>query len=305
MQLTKKVAICEVGLRDGLQNEKTHLSTEQKNALIEIIQNAGIKIIEVGSFVNPKAVPQMADTEDVFKNILKKDGVEYRALILNEKGIERAAECGIEKAKFTISASRIHQMKNANKTPEFIFDQLEKVAVIASEKGLVLSGAVATAFGCPFEGQISVEKIETVVEQFRKVGISEISLSDTTGMANPKQVFETCSRMLGKYPEIKWNLHFHNTRGMGFANVLAGMQAGVERYDSSLGGLGGCPFAPGATGNIATEDLLNMCNEMEIETGINIEQIIEGAKLLRDWIGHDLPSFLLKAGKNSDIHRDF
>ncbi|WP_367338251.1 hydroxymethylglutaryl-CoA lyase [Aminivibrio sp.] len=304
MNLPKKVTICEVGLRDGLQNEKTHLSTDQKKALIETIQNAGIKIIEVGSFVNPKAVPQMADTEEVFKKILKKNGVEYRVLILNEKGIERAAECGIEKAKFTISASRTHQIKNANKTHEFVFDQLEKVASIAADNGIILSGAVATAFGCPFEGQISVEKIDVIVDQFRKVGISEISLSDTTGMANPKQVFETCSRMLGKYPGKKWNLHFHNTRGMGFSNVLAGMQAGVERFDSSLGGLGGCPFAPGATGNIATEDLLNMCNEMGIETGTDIDLVIQGAKLLGNWIRHDLPSFLLKAGKNSDIHHD-
>jgi len=302
LNLPDKILVCEVGLRDGLQNEKKELSVDQKIDLLEQIQEAGVKVIEIGSFVNPKRVPQMADTDDVFKGIKKIEDVDYRALVLNKKGIERAVGSGVKKAKFTLSASKTHQHVNANSPREELFKQLFELSELAGKNGIKLSGAISTAFGCPFEGVIPINRIIEIVKEFINGGISEISLSDTTGMANPKQVFEACKEMQNQFPEIRWNLHFHNTRGMGLANVLAGMQAGVTGFDASIGGLGGCPFAPGATGNIATEDLLNMCNEMGVATGIDLDQIIATASTLSEWIGHDLPSSILKAGKNSDLH---
>ncbi len=303
MRIPSRITICEVGLRDGLQNEEKILTTAQKNQLLELIQEAGVRIIEVGSFVNPKAVPQMADTEDVFRNIRQRDGIEYRALVLNQKGLERAASCGIRKAKFTISASQTHQAKNARRSQDELFEQLATLSAYAKEHAMTFSGAIATAFGCPFEGTIAIEKIKTIAKNFAAVGIHEISLSDTTGMANPKQVYTVCTQVLKDFPDVVWNLHFHNTRGMGLANVVAGMQAGVTRYDASIGGLGGCPFAPGATGNIATEDLVHMCEEMGIHTGVDIDTLLKAARMLQGFIGRELPGAVLKAGKNSDLHR--
>lgn len=303
MHIPSQIAVCEVGLRDGLQNEEKILTTAQKNQLLELIQEAGIRMIEIGSFVNPKAVPQMADTEDVFRRIKQRDGIEYRALILNQKGLERAASCGIRKAKFTISASQTHQAKNARRSQEELFEQLATLSVYAKDHAITFSGAIATAFGCPFEGIIPVEKVEAIAKNFVAVGIHEISLSDTTGMANPKQVYTVCTKVRKDFSDVVWNLHFHNTRGMGLANVLAGMQAGITRYDASIGGLGGCPFAPGATGNIATEDLVHMCGEMGIHTDVNIDTLLKAARMLQGFIGRELPGTVLKAGKNSDLHR--
>lgn len=302
MNLPQQVSICEVVTRDGLQNEPATLSTEQKNRLIEAVQAAGVRIIEVGSFVNPKAVPQMADTEQVFANIKQLPGVEYRALVLNKRGIERAHECGIKKAKLTMSASGSHQKANANQSHAETFARFAEISEFAAAHDITLSGAIATSFGCPFEGAISIETIAGIARRYQEIGVTELSMSDTTGMANPKLVYENCVTMQERFGGIVWNLHFHNTRGMGLANVLAGMQAGITRFDASLGGLGGCPFAPGASGNIVTEDLLHMLDLMGIETGIDLDKIIAAAKMLREFVGHDLPSAILKAGKNSDLH---
>ncbi|MDR3590373.1 MAG: hydroxymethylglutaryl-CoA lyase [Negativicutes bacterium] len=301
MNLPKKIVICEVGPRDGLQNEKVRLAAGQKVELIELVQASGIQSIEIGSFVSSKAVPQLADTDEVAGRVKRRDDVEYRALIMNMKGLVRAAECGIKKAKLTVSASRSHSLKNANATPEQILAKFAEIMEYAVSKAITLSGAIATSFGCPFEGRITLEQILPIVAEYAKMGVREISLSDTTGMANPSQVYEYCSAVKQKFPDIQWNLHFHNTRGMGFANVLAGMQAGIDGFDASFAGLGGCPFAPGATGNIATEDLLHMCAEMGIQTGVDIDQAIATAKKVREYVGHETASFILKSGKNSDL----
>lgn len=301
MNLPKKVVLCEVGPRDGIQNEKTALTVGQKVELIEMAQDSGIKVIEVGSFVSAKAVPQLADTDEVVRRMKRREDVEYRALIMNMKGIVRAYECGISKAKLTVSASEAHSLKNANATPLQVLRNLSDIMEYAVEKGITLSGAIATSFGCPFEGRIKIEQVLAIAEAYVKMGVKELSLSDTTGMANPRQVYEFCREAGRRFPDVEWNLHFHNTRGAGFANVLAGMQAGVYRFDASFAGLGGCPFAPGATGNIATEDLLHMCGEMGVETGVDIDKAIETAKRVRGFIGHETASFILKAGKNSDL----
>ncbi len=301
MKLSKRVTICEVGPRDGLQNEKVPLSVDQKVMLIEMVQDSGIKLIEVGSFVSPKAVPKLAETDEVVKRIKRRDDVEYRALIMNMKGLVRAYECGLKRAKLTVSASESHSLKNANATPLEAMRRLNEIMEYAVSKDITLSGAIATSFGCPFEGRIELEKIIPIIEAYVKMGVKELSLSDTTGMANPRQVYDYCRIARERFPQVEWNLHFHNTRGLGFANVLAGMQAGVCRFDASFAGLGGCPFAPGATGNIATEDILHMCEEMGVETGVDIDKAILTAKKVKEYIGHETGSFILKAGKNSDL----
>lgn len=294
--LPSKIVICEVGPRDGLQNEKIDLTVEQKVELIERAVTAGIKIIEVGSFVNPKAVPQMADTDQVVRMLKKVPDVEYRALIFNLKGLQRVEDCGLTKAKLTVSASRTHCLRNMNKTPEAAVKSFEECSAYASEHGIVLSGAISTSFGCSLEGTVPFAQVVSVAKCLRRLGITEISLSDTTGMANPRQVYEYCVAVQQELPDVSWTLHFHNTRGLGLANVLAGMQAGISRFDACFAGIGGCPFAPGASGNIATEDLLNMCREMQIDTGVDLEQYLELGYLVEKYLGGQRSSALLRAG---------
>jgi hydroxymethylglutaryl-CoA lyase len=221
--------------------------------------------------------------------------VEYRALVMNMKGLVRAYDCGIKKAKLTVSASESHSLKNANATPLEVLRRLNEIMDYAVANGMTLSGAIATSFGCPFEGKITLEKILPVVDAFVNLGVKELSLSDTTGMATPRQVYDYCKGIRERFPDIEWNLHFHNTRGVGFANVLAGMLAGVYRFDASFAGLGGCPFAPGATGNIATEDLLHMCDEMGLETGVDIDKAIITANKVKEYVGHGTDQLYLES----------
>ena len=302
MQLPVNVIVCEVGPRDGVQNEKTMLTVEQKVELIEKSVQAGARIVEIGSFVHPKAVPQMADTDEVARRIRREPGVEYRVLVMNRKGLERAAGAGIMKAKVTASASPAHSMSNMNRLPEEVVRSFAEYADFAAANQMELSGAISTAFGCPFDGkQVPLEQVLSVVACFREIGIKELSLSDTTGMANPKQVYDYVTAARLKFPDITWVLHFHNTRGMGLANVIAGLMAGVDRYDACFAGLGGCPFAPGASGNIATEDLVHMLAEMGINTGYDQEKLIAIGKQVQSLVGHDTASAILKAGRCSDI----
>jgi hydroxymethylglutaryl-CoA lyase len=291
------IEICEVGPRDGLQNEDKLLTVDQKIELIEEVVAAGAKIIEIGSFVHPKAVPQMADTDEVARRLKRFDGVEYRALIMNLKGLERAEANGIMKAKLTVSASRAHSLSNLNKTPEEAVKGFQACADYAAKRGITLSGAISTGFGYPNEGIIPIEDIYPIIESYLEIGVTELSLSDTTGMANPKQVFEYASAVKERYPQILWNLHFHNTRGMGLANVVAGMQAGVTRFDACFGGLGGCPFAPGASGNIATEDVVHMAHAMGVKTDYDLDALIVLGRKVQDYVGREVSSFILKAGK--------
>lgn len=303
MKLVNKVTICEVGLRDGLQNEATILSVEEKVNLINQIVDAGVKVIEVGSFMSPKAVPQMANTDDVYKSIEQKEGVEYRALIANVKGVERAIACGCKKVKLNVSASRAHNLANLNKTPEESVAGFKDCVDLALANNIEISGSISMPFGSPWEHAIPVADVKSIVEAYLNVGINEISLSDASGMAMPLQVFNLCSEMKAAYPQVKWVLHFHNTRGMGVANIVAAMQAGIDWFDASFGGLGGCPFVPGAMGNVITEDVVHMLDEMGVETAINLDKAIAIAKHVSGLVGHDLPGYILKAGKNSDLIR--
>ena len=301
MQWPEKVVFCEVGPRDGLQNEPEVLSVDRKIALIEGVAEAGVPIVEIGSFVHPRAVPQMADTDEVARRFRRVEGVEYRALVANLKGVERALASGIAKVKLTLSASESHAKANLNKTPAELLEGFKECVAFAHANGMEVSGAISTAFGCPFEGKIPSGKIMETAVRMTDLGLTELSLSDTTGMANPRQVYDLASMARSEFPEVSWFLHFHNTRGMALANVTAGMLAGIIRFDASLAGLGGCPFAPGASGNVASEDLLHMMDEMGIETGVDLRKMIALARQLQEWVGHPTDSSVLRAGTNADL----
>ena len=304
MKLVKKIRLCEVGPRDGLQNEKNIVSTEDKIALIDELSRAGFPVIEVGSFVSPRAVPQMADTDEVFKGIEKKEGVEYRALIANVKGVERAIACGCTKVKLNVSASVAHNLANLNRTPAQSVAGFQAAVDRAKEAGIGISGSISMAFGPPWDREIPLKDVKDIVDAYLSVGIREISLSDASGMAYPTQVYSICTEMRRQYPQVDWWLHFHNTRGLGIANILAGMQAGFSQFDSSFAGVGGCPFVPGAAGNVATEDVVHLCEEAGVETGIDLDRVMEVGRRVAQLVGHSTDSYLLRAGKSKDLIRE-
>ena len=298
------VSLCEVGLRDGLQNERTIPSVEQKLELLNSVVDSGVKIIEVGAFVHPKAVPQMADTDALCRAMKKIDGVEYRALVPNIKGVQRAFDAGLTKAKLTVSASEAHCLANFNSTPVKMVEGFADCVEFATKNDMVLSGAISTSFGCPFIGKVPVEMVENVVRSFVKLGITELSLSDTTGMANPRQVFELGTHMIQLFPEVKWVMHFHNTRDMALANIVSAIQAGIRMFDGAFAGLGGCPFAPGASGNVASEDVIHLLHEMGIDTGVDLLKAMDTARMAARFVGHEAASAVLKAGRCEDLVKE-
>ena len=299
--LPSAITLCEVGLRDGLQNEKTLLPTEKKVELLRGLIDAGFKVIEVGSFMHPKAVPQMADTDEVYKAVGSVPGVELRALIPNLRGVKRAIDCGCKKVKLNVSASRQHNLKNLNMTPEQSVAGFADCVKEAQANGIAISGSISMPFASPWEGRTPEADVDSIIEAYMNVGITEISLSDASGMAVPNHVYQLCSHVREKYPKATWWLHFHNTRGLAMANIMAAMEAGMTQFDSSFGGLGGCPFVPGAAGNISTEDVLNMCDEMDIATGVDIVKVMELSRKLKELLGHDMESYILRAGRAKDL----
>lgn len=304
LNIVNKIRLCEVGPRDGLQNEKRLMSAEEKIELIDMMSEAGFPVIEVGSFVSPKAVPQMTNTDEVFRGIKRKDGVEYRALIANLKGVERAIGCGCTKVKLNVSASVAHNLANLNRTPAQSVAGFAACVEKARGAGIEISGSISMAFGSPWDREIPVKDVKDIVDAYLAVGITEISLSDASGMAYPTQVYNMCSEMARDYPQVSWWLHFHNTRGLGIANILAGMQAGFTQYDASFAGVGGCPFVPGAAGNVATEDVLHMCGEMGVETGVDLDAAMAISRKVVALLGHATDSYLLRAGKSEDLFRE-
>jgi len=302
MHLPASVTIVEVSLRDGLQDEHTTLSTADKAGLCRALVGAGLRHIEATSFVRPDLVPQLADAEELARLILPASDIVYAALIPNLKGAERALQSGFRTWHLLVSASETHNWVNIHRTVDQSLDELGRVAALAAQAGVTLAGYIGTAFGCPFEGQISIAKVGRLVDAYAGMGVNHITLADTTGMANPRQVYETAVSLQEAYPAVVFGMHFHNTRDLGLANVLAAMQAGVTRFDASLGGIGGCPFAPAAGGNIATEDLVHMLSEMGIDTGIDLDQLIDASRRLESLLGHALASRLPKVGKAYDLH---
>lgn len=301
MNLPSSITLCEVGLRDGLQNEKTLLSTEDKLELLRGFIDAGFTVIELGSFMHPKAVPQMADTDELYSRIGDVPGLELRALIPNLRGVQRAAACGCKKVKLNVSASRQHNLKNLNMLPEESVAGFASCVEAAKENGIAISGSISMPFASPWEGRVPLSDVDAIIKAYLEVGITEISLSDTSGMAVPNQVYNMCVHVREAYPQVSWWLHFHNTRGLAMANILASMEAGMTQFDSSFGGLGGCPFVPGAAGNISTEDVIHMCDESGIATGIDLVKVMSLSHRLQQLLGHDTDSYVLRAGRSRDL----
>lgn len=299
MYLPKRVTIVEVGPRDGLQNEGQFVPTEKKIELIEMLAATGIPRIEITSFVHPKAIPQLMDSDEVAGRMVKRTGVTFSTLVPNEKGMERAISAGVSEIALFVSASESHNQKNVKMSITESLQGFKNIARQAGEQKITMRGYVVTAFGCPLEGKIPPERIELIIKEYQSMGVREIALGDTTGMANPLQVSLLLQKILPLMGETSLALHFHDTRGMALANILAALQEGVTVFDGSIGGLGGCPYAPGASGNVATEDMVNMFEEMGIHTGIDLDRLLDCTRLAQDLIGRPLPGRLVLAGKIS------
>ena len=300
--MSARVFVNEVAVRDGFQIEPAFVATDTKIALIDELSEAGLAKIEVTAFVSPKVVPNLRDAEEVMRAIRRKPGVVYSALVPNAKGAERAVACGVDEVNVVMSASETHNRANVNRGTEESLAGFTEVIRIAKGAGAAVNGSLSTSFGCPFEGPVPQARVLDFIERYLELGMDAVTLADTTGMTHPKQVRELISAVLARHPDIELTLHFHNTRGMGLANVLAGLEAGIVHYDASLGGLGGCPFAPGATGNICTEDLVHMLEAMGYPTGVNLDKLLHAARRLPQIVGHEVPGQVAKAGKTTDLH---
>jgi len=302
-QNLKRIYIQEVVTRDGFQAESVFVPTEQKIALINLLSRAGYAKIEVSSFTSPKAIPMLADAEAVMRAIDRVPGVEYTALIPNLKGAERALSVGVDEFNLVMSVSEAHNQANLKMSCEDSYKGLSTVIDLAHANKTAVNISLSTSFGCPMSGMTSLVELMDWVDRFAAVGVRGITVCDTTGMANPAQVQSVCEAVQAKYPKLQWTLHFHNTRGMGLANALAAVNSGIERFDSSLGGLGGCPYAPGATGNICTEELVHMLDLMGFNTNMQIDTLLACSKDLQSLIGRTLPSQLLMAGKVDRLYQ--
>ncbi|WP_339148024.1 MULTISPECIES: hydroxymethylglutaryl-CoA lyase [unclassified Sutcliffiella] len=290
------IEICEVGPRDGLQNECNILPTKDKVEMITRLIDAGIRNIEAVSFVNPKVVPQMADAEEVMALIPKREDVRYGGLVLSASGLKRALETEVDFLHVVTTTSDSFNLKNVKRTVDQAVAELTVVIQEGVAAGKGVAGVLGTAFGCPFEGEVPLSNVLRTAEKFLEAGCTEITLADTTGMANPQQVQQVVDAFYQAFGEdLSLGLHFHNTRGLGLANKLVGYQAGVRRFDSSIAGLGGCPFAPKAVGNVCTEDMVNMFHGMGVETNTDLEKLLDLSRHLESTIGRTLDGMLMKA----------
>ena len=298
----QRLYIQEVVTRDGFQAESSFIPSADKIALINRLSLAGYAKIEVTSFTSPKAIPMLADAEEVMSKIERVPGVEYTVLIPNLKGAERALRVGVDEFNLVMSVSETHNQSNLRMTRADSAKALGDVIRLAHDAKVAINVSLSTSFGCPMSGMTPISELMHWIDHFANEGVRGISICDTTGMANPQHVKEVCEQAQSKYPAMEWTLHFHNTRGMGLANALAAVEVGINRFDSSLGGLGGCPYAPGATGNVCTEELVHMFDLMGYNTNINLDLLLECSAQLRDLVGRALPSQLLLAGKVDRIY---
>jgi hydroxymethylglutaryl-CoA lyase len=297
----KAVEITEVAARDGLQREKALIPTARKIALIKAFAAAGARRIQATSFVSPRAVPQLADGAEVVAGI-RELGPVISALAPNEKGARRAAGAGVDEIVTFVSASESHSVANLNRPIAQAMADVARVAEVARETGKTLRSAIAVAFGCPFEGDVSPAAVSSIAGFLKALGIRSLTLGDTTGMASPGHVEAVCNRLADDHPEVELTLHFHDTRGLALLNVLAGLRLGIARYESAAGGVGGCPFVPGATGNVCTEDLVYMLSELGVETGFDLDKGIEAALAVEQCVGWRLPGRLMRAGPRTRRH---
>lgn len=303
MAVPGRVTVVEVGPRDGFQMEKTFIPTETKIAVINAVAAAGLRKIEATSFVSPQVIPQMADARQVMHGIQRRPSVAYTALVPNGKGARLAAEAGVDGMRIVICVSEAYNQRNVHMSVAESLEACEEVLAVARAETTPAEVVIGLAFGCPLEGAISEDKVAGLVKRLTALGYREVSLADSVGLANPAHVRRLMGRLQDEFPDVHFSLHLHNTRGLGLANVLAALEEGIDTFDSSLGGLGGCPVVPGGSGNIATEDLAYLLGEMGIETGINIEGVMAGSRIIGDFLKRSLPSYVLSAGTREQLYR--
>ncbi len=298
-----RIYIHDVGPRDGLQSEAVFVPTEQKIALIDALSATGLAKIEATAFVSPQAIPALRDADAVLASIMRQPGVVYTVLVPNMRGAERALAARADELNLVMSASETHNLTNLRMTRVQSFAALSQVARLALDGGAAVNVSLSCSFGCPMEGDIAAAGVLEWVQRFVDLGARGVTLCDTTGMAYPSQVAALTRAVRRRWPATELTLHFHNTRGMGVANVLAAVDAGANRFDASLGGIGGCPYAPGATGNVCTEEVVHALELCGHDTGVELGALIEAARRLPALLGHDVPSQIVKAGQRLDLHR--
>ncbi len=300
--MDSRIFIHDVVARDGFQIEPDWIPTERKIEIIDRLSQTGVAKIEATSFVSPKAVPQLRDAAEVMAGIRRNPAVTYVALVPNARGAERALAAEVDEIVLVVSASETHNRANVRRSVAESFAGFAEVFAALRGSGIGVVGAIATAFGCPFEGVVPEAQVLDCIGRYVALGVRGVTFGDTTGMANPRQVERLVGRASERFPGVELTLHFHNTRGMGLANVLAGIAAGVVHFEGCLGGLGGCPFAPGATGNVCTEDVVHMLQCMGYDTGVDLDRLLEASRRLEAIVGHALPGQVVKAGKVGDLH---
>jgi hydroxymethylglutaryl-CoA lyase len=293
----------EVGTRDGFQAEAVFVPTADKISLVDALSRAGMAKIEVTALVSPKAVPALSDAEQVLLGIERHEGVVYSALVPNVRGAERAIAARADELNLVMSASESHNLSNLRMTRDQSYDALSAVAAIARDAGVAVNVSLSCSFGCPMEGNVAEETVmDWCARYVEDMGAHGVSLCDTTGMAHPGQVTALTRAFRERWPGTELTLHFHNTRGLGFANVLAAIDGGADRFDASLGGIGGCPYAPGATGNVCSEEIVHGLELMGYQTGVDLAALLDASRRLPALIGHDTPSQIVKAGRRLDLH---
>jgi hydroxymethylglutaryl-CoA lyase len=285
-----RVTVYEVGPRDGLQNEAAVITTADKIAFVDRLSASGLPVIEVSAFVDPRRVAQMADAAEVFAGIARRPGTRYSELVPNVLGLERAQSAGVTEIALFAAASETFSRRNINQSIAQSFATYETVARRAVDSGLAVRGYLSTSFGCPFEGDVPIARVVELTRRLLDLGVFQVAVSDTIGVAHPGQVRRVLSALIHQVPAERIALHFHDTRGTALANVLAALDFGIATFDASAGGLGGCPYAPGATGNLATEDLLYMLEGLDIETGVDLDAVFEASLIIETRLGHPLPS---------------
>jgi hydroxymethylglutaryl-CoA lyase len=295
-----RVSIREVGPRDGLQNEDP-VPVDAKVRLLDALSKTGVARIEAVSFVHPKAIPQMADADEVWKRADKSADVRYSALIPNSRGAQRAIDAGFREIEVVVSASDTHNRKNLNRSTAESLDDIAALIPMLHDVGASAEVIVATSFGCPYEGDVDPVRVAGIVDRVIADGADRVAFGDTTGMGTPRRVRELVTAVRDRQPDVPVLLHFHNTRGTGLANILTALELGVVEFDASVGGLGGCPYAPGASGNVATEEVVHMLHDMGVETGIDLEALLGAAALAEEIVGRQLPSGVLRAGPRTRL----
>jgi hydroxymethylglutaryl-CoA lyase len=305
MKLPAKVTIYEVGPRDGLQNEARQVPTSDKIRFIDALVAAGIRDIELTSFVSPKWIPQLADSSEVARGVARPPGVRMSALVPNRRGLDTALAAGMREVAVFMSASETHNKKNVNKTIPETLTAFEEIIPVARAAGVPVRAYLSTCFGCPYEGDVDPARVVALTGQLRDMGVYQVSISDTIGVANPQQVEDVLGKLLAVHPIDALAVHFHDTQGTALANCLIALTLGITTIDAAAGGLGGCPYAPGASGNLATEDVVAMLHAMRIETGIDLDKLTEASRTAASFVGHELPSKYLKAhlGKQARARR--